>query len=151
MARHIVIRTLASILVAASRAGAAARSWLTDLGSPADILAVVRSRQVLGPWMTQSFKLLLGTLAYNVFVLVFVQPMLRRWFPPLKPWEHVTGLFSGGRTTYEELVPAVATTLWILGNALLFALMNRDLRRTQAAIAAGGTMTRLESRPRAAR
>jgi len=93
--------------------------------------------------MTESVKLIVGTLAYNVFALMVVQPLLRKWFPPLKPWEHVTGLFGHSRTTYHEIVPVVATTLWIIGNALLLAMMNRNLRSSQAAIAAGGAMTRL--------
>jgi hypothetical protein len=115
------------------------------------VFAALRTRKVLWPWMTHSMKQVIGLVAYNLFVLLLVQPLLRHWFPPLKPWEHVTGLFDGGRTTYEELVPAVANTLWILGNALIFALMNRDLRRTQAAIASGGNMTQLDPRARTAR
>jgi hypothetical protein len=106
-------------------------------------IAVLRTRAVLWPWMTQSVKLFGGTLAYNAFALLVVQPLLRRWFPPLKPWEHVTGLFSGPRTTYEEIVPVVATTIWILGNALLVVLMNRNLRQTRA----GGSMSGLEASP----
>lgn len=151
MARRLVIRTLAAFLALCSRGLRAAASWLADLGRPADILAALRSRRVLWPWMTHSVKQVIGLVAYNLFVLLLVQPLLRQWFPPLKPWEHVTGVFDGGRTTYEELVPAVANTLWILGNALIFALMNRDLRRTQAAIAAGGNMTQIEPRRGVAR
>ncbi len=109
--------------------------------------AALRTRAVLWPWMTQSVKLFIGTLAYNAFALVVVQPLLKKWFPPLKPWEHVTGLFGHSRLTYEAIVPAVATTLWILGNALLVALMNRNLRQTQATVASGGTMHQLEPRP----
>ncbi len=131
MTRYHVIRPLAAAL-----------AWLSATAS------VLRTRAVLWPWMTQSVKLFIGTLAYNAFALIIVQPLLKKWFPPLKPWEHVTGLFGDSRMTYEQIVPAVATTLWIVGNALLFALMNRNLRQTQATIAAGGTMTRLEPRPR---
>ena len=108
--------------------------------------AILRTRAVLWPWMTQSVKLYIGTLAYNAFALIVVQPLLKKWFPPLKPWEHVTGLFGHSRTTYEEIVPVVATTAWIVGNALLFALMNRNLRQTQAAVAAGGAAASLDSR-----
>jgi hypothetical protein len=120
---------------------AAALAWLSWTSS------ALRTRAVLWPWMTQSVKLFIGTLAYNAFALVFVQPLLKKWFPPLKPWEHVTGLFGHSRTTYQEVVPLVATALWILGNALLFALMNRNLRAAQATIAAGGTLTRLDPKP----
>lgn len=120
---------------------AAALAWLSATA------ALLRSRAVLWPWMTQSAKLFIGTLAYNAFAFIFVQPLLRKWFPPLKPWEHVTGLFGHSRTTYEELVPIVATTLWILGNAFLFARINRNLRQTQSAMAAGGAMNRLDPRP----
>ena len=121
---------------------------LTHLSSG---VAVLRARAVLWPWMTQSMKLYIGTLAYNAFALVVVQPLLKKWFPPLKPWEHVTGLFGHSRTTYEEIVPVVATALWIIGNALLFALMNRNLRRTQATVAAGGAATTLDPRLRTSR
>jgi hypothetical protein len=127
MTRQHVIRLLAAAL-----------AWLSAT------TVALRTRAVLWPWMTQSVKLFIGTLAYNAFALIVVQPLLKKWFPPLKPWEHVTGALSGhSRTTYEQIVPVVATTMWILGNALLFALMNRNLRRTQETIAAGGAMTRL--------
>ena len=131
MTRYHIIRPLAAAL-----------AWASAMAS------MLRTRAVLWPWMTQSVKLFVGTLAYNAFALIIVQPLLKKWFPPLKPWEHVTGLFGHSRMTYEEVVPAVATTLWIVGNALLFSLMNRNLRQTQATIAAGGAMTRLDPRPR---
>jgi hypothetical protein len=134
MIRRTLIRSLAAVLAFLSRATAA-----------------LRSRAVLWPWMTQSVKLFAGTLAYNAFALIVVQPLLRRWFPPLKPWEHVTGLFGHSRVTYEEIVPLVATTLWILGNAFLFALMSRNLRQTQAAVAAGGSTAPLDARLRPSR
>jgi hypothetical protein len=134
MTRRHIIRPLAAAIV-----------WLSAT------TASLRTRAVLWPWMTQSVKLFIGTLAYNVFALIFVEPLLRKWFPPLKPWEHVTGLFGHSRTTYEQLVPIVATTLWIFGNAFLFARMNRNLRRTQSAIAAGGAMAPLGPRARVAR
>jgi len=130
MNRQHVIRSLAAAL-----------AWLSGT------IATLRTRAVLWPWLTQSMKLFIGTLAYNAFALIVVQPLLKQWFPPLKPWEHVTGLFGHSRTTYEQIVPIVATTMWILGNALLFALMNRNLRQTQATIAAGGAMTRLQPKP----
>ena len=134
MIRRILIRPFA-ILLASISAG----------------LAPLRSRALLWPWMTESAKLFIGTVAYNAFVLVVIQPLLRRWFPPLKPWEHVTALFGDSRTTYQDIVPVVATTLWILGNALLLVLMNRNLRRTQATIAIGGAMTSLDPRTRPSR
>jgi hypothetical protein len=131
MTRYHVIRPLAAAL-----------AWLSAT------TAALRSRAVLWPWMTQSAKLFIGTLAYNAFALIVVQPLLKKWFPPLKPWEHVTGVLNGhSRTTYEQIVPVVATTVWIVGNALLFALMNRNLRRTHETIAAGGVMTRLQPKP----
>ena len=71
---------------------------------------------------------MLGTLAYNAFVFFVVEPILRIWFPPLKPWEHVAGLFGSSRTTYEDVVPTVATVLWIAGNALVITLLNRRLQ-----------------------
>jgi len=125
---------------------AAALAWASATTS------ALRTRAVLWPWMTQSVKLFIGTLAYNAFALIVVQPLLKKWFPPLKPWEHVTGALSGhSRTTYEQVVPIVATTLWIIGNALLFAMMNRNLRSTQSAISAGGTMSPMQSRVRVLR
>jgi hypothetical protein len=57
-----------------------------------------------------------------------VEPILRRWFPPLKPWEHVQGVFGSTRTTYQDIVPVVATVLWIAGNALVITLLNRRLQ-----------------------
>ena len=130
MTRYHIIRPLAAALAWASAATSA-----------------LRTRAVLWPWMTQSAKLFIGTLAYNAFALIIVQPLLKKWFPPLKPWEHVTGLFGHSRLTYEAIVPAVATTLWILGNALLVVLMNRNLRQTQATVASGGAMHQLDPKP----
>jgi hypothetical protein len=134
MIRRFLIRYLAALLA---------------LGSTAII--AIRQRTVLGSWMTESAKLFVGTIAFNLFSLLIVQPLLRRWFPPLKPWEHVSGLFGNTRTTYEEIVPAVATTLWILGNALLIVLMNRKMRATRESIATGGAITQLDVRPRPGR
>ena len=121
------IRTLVVLL---SATGAAVRALLVFLKkrSPGQVLRDLRSRSVLWPWFTHSTKLVLGTLAYNTFVFVFVEPILRRWFPPLKPWEHVQGVFGSTRTTYEDIVPAVATVLWIGGNALVITLLNRRLQ-----------------------
>jgi hypothetical protein len=133
MVRRILISKLALVFALASSA-----------------VDALRSRAVLWPFMTQSVKLFVGTLAYNAFALFLVQPLLKHWFPPLKPWEHVTGLFGDSRMTYQEIVPAVATTLWILGNALLVVLMNRNLRNTRETIAAGGAMT-ADLRPRPGR
>jgi hypothetical protein len=151
MTRRAVISLLAATIVLLSAVAASVRSFFSNPRGVSEFLVRLRSRAVLWSWMTQSMKLFIGTLAYNAFALIVVQPLLRRWFPPLKPWEHVTGLFGGARLTYEEIVPAVATTLWIAGNAMLFALMNRNLRGTQAAIATGGAMTPLDARPRAGR
>ena len=141
MTRRNVIRRLAAVLALVSAVIPGVLPFLRDL----------RSRALLWPWMTQSVKLFAGTVAYNAFALVVVQPLLRKWFPPLKPWEHVTGLFGHSRTTYEELVPIVATTLWIFGNAFLFARMNRKFRQTQSTVAAGGAMTPLDPRLRTGR
>lgn len=141
MTRRTVIRPLAAVLALVSAA----------IPKVVPFLSHLRSRALLWPWMTQSVKLLAGTVTYNAFALIVVQPLLRKWFPPLKPWEHVTGLFGHSRTTYEELVPIVATTLWIFGNAFLFARMNTKLRPTQSTIAAGGTMTPLDPRLRPGR
>ena len=134
MIRRVIIRHLAALLA---------------LGSAA--IAAVRQRTVLALWMTESAQLFAGTIAFNLFALLIVQPLLRHWFPPLKPWEHVEGLFGDTRATYEEIVPVVATTLWILGNALLIVLMNRRLRTTRESIAAGGAMTQLDVRARPGR
>lgn len=127
-ARLIGIRTLMVLL---SAIGAAVRAFILFLKkrNAAELFRDLRSRSVLWPWLTHSTKLVIGTLAYNVFVLLAVQPILRKWFPPLKPWEHVQGIFAGStRTTYEELVPVVATALWIGGNALVITLLNRRLQ-----------------------
>jgi len=122
------IRTLVVLL---SATGAAVRALLVFLKkrSPSELLRELRSRSVLWPWLTHSTKLVIATLAYNAFVLFAVQPIPREWFPPLKPWEHVQGVFAGStRTTYEDIVPAVATVLWIAGNALVITLLNRRLQ-----------------------
>lgn len=122
------IRAAAVILAAAGTALLALFAFLKRQ-SPGELLRDLRSRRVLWPWLTHSGKLLMGALAYNAFVLFAVQPILRKWFPPLKPWEHVQGVFAGStRTTYEDIVPAVATALWIAGNALVITLLNRRLQ-----------------------
>ncbi len=89
----------------------------------------LRTRRFFWPWLTQSYKLVLGTVAYNAFVFLIVEPILRRWFPPLKPWEHVSGFFTGStRTTYDQVLPTIATVLWIAGNALVITILNRRLQ-----------------------
>jgi len=128
VAKLFGIRALVAVLVVGGSAATAVIRCAKKLPAPSEVVDGVRHRQVLWPWLTQSYKLVLGTLAYNVFVFVVVEPILRRWFPPLKPWEHVTGIFAGTRTTYEDIVPAIATTLWIAGNALVITLLNRRLQ-----------------------
>jgi hypothetical protein len=128
VARLFCIRAAAVILTAAGTAILALFAFLKRQ-SPGELVRDLRSRSVLWPWLTHSTKLVIGTLAYNLFVLLAVQPILRKWFPPLKPWEHVQGVFAGStRTTYEDVVPAVATVLWIAGNALVITLLNRRLQ-----------------------
>ena len=124
-ARLIGIRALAALLVAASAVATLSIRALKKLSRPAECLDELRNRDVLWPWLTHSSKLVVGTLAYNAFVFLLVEPILRRWFPPLKPWEHVQGLFTGStRTTYEQIVPVVATVLWIAGNAFVIVLLS---------------------------
>jgi cytochrome c oxidase assembly factor CtaG len=128
-ARLIGIRVLAALLVVVGVAVTLSVRALKKLSRPAECLDQLRSRDVLWPWLTHSSKLVVGTLAYNAFVFLFVEPILRRWFPPLKPWEHVQGLFTGStRTTYEQIVPVVATVLWIAGNAFVIVLLSDRFR-----------------------
>lgn len=127
-AKLMGIRMLVVLLSATGVAVRALLSFLKKLSSPADVLRELRSRSLLWPWFTHSTKLVLGTLAYNTFVFVLVEPILRRWFPPLKPWEQVQGVFGSTRTTYQDIVPVVATVLWIAGNALVITLLNRRLQ-----------------------
>jgi hypothetical protein len=119
----------ATVILTAAGAAALALFALLKKQSPGELVRDLKSRRVLWLWLTQSGKLLMGALAYNAFVLLAVQPILRKWFPPLKPWEHLQGVFAGStRTTYEDIVPAVATALWIAGNALVITLLNRRLQ-----------------------
>ncbi|HXV13223.1 MAG TPA: hypothetical protein VEC56_03365 [Candidatus Krumholzibacteria bacterium] len=129
VAKRIGIRALAALMVIGGALAIALIRALKALANPTDLLARLRRRALLWPWLTQSYKQVIGMVAYNAFVFFLVEPILRRWFPPLKPWEHVTGIFSGGtRTTYEEIVPTVATALWIAGNALVIVFL-RDAER----------------------
>lgn len=89
---------------------------------------------VLRLWLKKSVSLLVGTLAYNLFAGLVLQPVLRSFFPPLSPIEQLQGFFGRSRTTYAELMPYVGPTLWILGNALLFALLNRKLKDAETVI-----------------
>lgn len=116
VAKRIGVRALAALLVAVGALAVASIRGLKAL----------RKRALLWPWLAQSYRLVLGTIAYNAFVFLIVQPVLRRWFPPLSPWEHVQGVFSGStRATYEDVVPVVATGMWIAGNALVITLARR--------------------------
>jgi hypothetical protein len=128
VARQIGIRTLVAVLLAVGAVITLTLRFLKKLRRPTELVSGLRDRALLWPWLTHSTKLVLGTLAYNVFVFLVVEPILRIWFPPLKPWEHVTGVFGSSRTTYEEIVPTVATALWIAGNALVVVLLNRRLQ-----------------------
>ena len=147
VARVRLIRAPAVWIAALATVLRVACSLAFRLKDPAAACRALRSRTLLWPWLTRSSKLLLGTLAYNVFLIVAIQPVLRKLFPPLKPWEHVAGIFGGStRTTYEHLVPIVGAAIWILANGLLFALLNRDLRKAHAPFADGGTIAPLDSR-----
>jgi hypothetical protein len=133
IARLVGIRVLAAILVAGGVLVVASISVTKALCKPRESFQQLRTRKVLWPWLTNSYRLVLGTLAYNAFVFLLIEPILRRWFPPLSPWEHVQGVFSGStRTTYEQMVPAVATGLWIAGNALVVTLLRGNARRSPA-------------------
>ena len=95
-------------------------------------LQVLRSKQVYQLWLKKSVSLLLGSLAYNLFVILILVPILRLWFPPLSGWEHVRSFFTGAhRSTYQDLLPYVGPTIWILGNGFWFALLNRNLREAR--------------------
>jgi hypothetical protein len=128
-AKLIGIRALVVLLTTAGAAIRALLLFLKKRPSPGELLREIRSRRFIWPWLTHSSKLVAGTLAYNAFVFLLVEPILRKWFPPLKPWEHVQGVFAGAtRATYEDIVPAAATALWIGGNALVITLLNRRLQ-----------------------
>lgn len=129
IAKLIGIRALALLIAVVGGLAVLSIQLLKKLSHPAKLLAALRDRALLWPWLTHSTKLVLGTLAYNAFVFLLVEPILRRWFPPLKPWEHVQGVFAGStRTTYDDILPVVATALWIAGNALVITLLNRRLQ-----------------------
>jgi hypothetical protein len=130
VAKRIGIRALLAVLVVAGALATATIRFAKRLARPTELVDDLRDRKVLWPWLTHSYKQVIGMVAYNAFVFFLVEPILRRWFPPLKPWEHVTGIFSGTtRTTYEEIVPTVATALWIAGNALVIVLLRDSERR----------------------
>ena len=95
-------------------------------------LRAITSKHILRIWFSQSAKLLWGTLIYNAFVILVLQPILRRFFPPLSGWEHVRRVFTGSsRYTYTDIVPYLGPTVWILGNGFLFAFLNRSLHEAQ--------------------
>lgn len=123
------LRALALLITIVGALALLSIQVLKKLRPPAMWVTGLRDRALLWPWLTHSTKLVLGTLAYNVFVFLLVEPILRRWFPPLKPWEHVQGVFAGStRTTYDDILPVVATALWIAGNALVITVLNRRLQ-----------------------
>ena len=128
VAHLLSLRVLATLLAAGGAVAVVSIRGMKRLRGPAQAAAGIRDRAIVGPWLGHSAKLVLGTLAYNAFVFFIIEPILRIWFPPLKPWEHVTGIFGSSRTTYEEIVPTVATALWIAGNALVIVLLNRRLQ-----------------------
>ncbi len=128
LAKGIGIRALAALLIIVAAAVTASIRLAKRLERPDEVIAALRARKFFWPWLTHSYKLVLGTLAYNAFVFVVVEPVLRQWFPPLKPWEHLQGIFGSTRTTYDEILPTVATALWIAGNALVIVLLNRRLQ-----------------------
>ncbi len=131
VARLVGVRVLAALLVAGGAVVILTVRLLKNV-RPSELVDRIRARTVLWPWLTNSSKLVLGTLAYNAFVFLVVQPILRRWFPPLKPWEHIQGIFGSPRTTYEDIVPVVATVLWIAGNALVITLLRANGQKTPA-------------------
>lgn len=128
IARLMGLRVLAVLLTAAGAAAVWVLRVLKRAPSPSEVRAGARDHAIVLPFLGHAGKIVLGTLAYNAFVFLIVEPILRIWFPPLKPWERVTGLFGSSRTTYEDVVPTVATVLWIAGNALVITLLNRRLQ-----------------------
>ncbi len=140
VARKRLIRTSAAVLAAVSAGLRAMPRVAAMLQHPREAWRALKTRRLLWPWLNCSVKLLIGTLAYNAFVLLVVQPLLRTWFPPLSTWEHVKGVFGGTRTTYESLVPIVSAIIWIAGNGLLFALLGENLRKTHEAITQGAVV-----------
>ncbi len=128
VAQLLALRVLAALLTAAGIVAVWVLRALKKAPSPSEVRTGVRDHAIVLPFLGHTAKIVLGTLAYNAFVFLIVEPILRIWFPPLKPWERVTGLFGSSRTTYEDVVPAVATVLWIAGNALVITLLNRRLQ-----------------------
>ena len=122
------LRALAALLSAAGAVVVWILRALKRAPSPSEVRTGVRDHAIVLPFLGHTAKIVLGTLAYNAFVFLIVEPILRIWFPPLKPWERVTGLFGASRTTYQDVVPTVATVLWIAGNALVITLLNRRLQ-----------------------
>jgi hypothetical protein len=105
-------------------------------------LEALWSKPVLRAWFSRSTNLLIGTLAYNLFVIVVLQPILANLFPPLNGWEHVRSVFTGhSRYTYKDLLPYVGPVIWVVGNGLCFAMLNRNLHEAQDAV-------RQEEKPR---
>ena len=95
-------------------------------------LQALRSKEVYQLWLKKSVSLLLGSLAYNLFVILILVPILRLWFPPLSGWEHVRSFFTGThRSTYQDLLPYVGPAIWILGNGFWFALLSRNLKEAR--------------------
>lgn len=128
IARLMSLRLLAALLAAAGVLVVWILRLLKRAPSPSEIRTGVRDHAMVMPFLGHTAKIVLGTLAYNAFVFLIVEPVLRIWFPPLKPWEHVAGLFGSARTTYDDVAPTVATILWIAGNALVITLLNRRLQ-----------------------
>lgn len=128
IARLMSLRVLAALLTAAGVLAVWILRVLKRAPSPSEVRTGVRDHAIVMPFLGHTAKIVLGTLAYNAFVFLIVEPILRLWFPPLKPWEHVAGLFGSSRTTYDDVAPTVATILWIAGNALVITLLNRRLQ-----------------------
>lgn len=128
IARLMSLRVLAALLTAAGALAVWILRALKRAPSPSGVRTGVRDHAIVMPFLGNTAKIVLGALAYNAFVFLVVEPILRIWFPPLKPWEHVAGLFGSSRTTYDDVAPTVATMLWIAGNALVITLLNRRLQ-----------------------
>ncbi|MFH1016927.1 MAG: hypothetical protein V1798_01945 [Pseudomonadota bacterium] len=97
------------------------------------------NRKVFKLWVKRSAVLLWGMLVYNAFVALVLTPLFRKWFPPLTGWERVTKLFTGAsRTTYRDILPYAGPALWIAGNALLFALIHRELNEARGTLGGPG-------------
>jgi hypothetical protein len=102
----------------------------------------VAGHPVVWLWFKKSATLLWGTLLYNLFAVFVLQPILRKWFPPLTPWEKVTRVFAGtSRYTYRDILPYAGPAIWILGNGFLFALLNRKLREARSTVRGPGPVS----------